>query len=38
LARWLRGQYSIPGDPIDPEQPPAEESSGDAANGSGRKH
>jgi hypothetical protein len=38
LARWLRGQYSIPGDPIDPKQPPAEDSDGGAANGRDRKH
>ena len=37
LARWLRGAYAIPGDPVDPEQVLAKDDE-DGADGSGRKH
>ena len=38
LARWLKGSYAIPGNPLDPEQAPTRENGGEDNGGSGRKH
>ncbi|HVY88674.1 MAG TPA: DNA gyrase inhibitor YacG [Hyphomonadaceae bacterium] len=38
LARWLRGAYAIPGDPVEPDQAPVTDAGEGEANDSGRKH